>query len=60
MGGIWVLVIIVTVNGQIQTLPWLVYEDAQFGYYQCQQDKKTYAKTLVSKYTLTCTRIGES
>lgn len=61
MGGIWVLAIVLNIgHNSVITQPWIVYPNAQFGYYECLQDKKNYTKTLVYKFTLTCERFGET
>lgn len=61
INGIWVLTLVIhTGLNQIVSMPLFVYPDAQFGYYECLQDKKKYTKTFLKKYFLTCERYGEA
>ena len=55
--GVWVLIVYVSTGPyQIETYPLTKYEDMGFAYYECQQDKANYTKTLVQKYKFACVR----
>jgi hypothetical protein len=61
MTGTWYLIVILNVGtNQMATIPWLKYTDLGFGWWECEQAKESYMRTLVYKYRLECVRMGDT
>lgn len=59
--NVWYLVILIQSGPHAgETLPWLVYTDAEFSHVSCQSDQEKYTKTLIGEYLLICERFGKA